>query len=153
MPAELVPALAAPVLSPTVALAGASPVTGPSEGNQQRQLQERGFECRSEIEVFKSLLGSQWPCTRLQQHGVSFLETNQLSWLVPLSPRHQNPQECPRLSHAVDACHYFLPPHAEAQSCHVSPAGKLCIRAPLVRRDLPGAGSDASFPALPWEFL
>lgn len=61
------------------------------------------FDCRSELEVLKSLLGSQWPCMQLQQHGVFFLETNQLCWLVPLSPWHQNPQDSPRLSHAVNA--------------------------------------------------
>lgn len=101
--AELVPALAALVLSPTVMLAAASPATGSSKGNQQRQLQEGGFDCRSELEVLKSLLGSQRPCVQLQQRGVFFLETNQLCWLVPLSPWHQKPQDFPRLSHAVNA--------------------------------------------------
>lgn len=122
MLAQLVPVPAALVPSPAVAPAGASPVT---EGNQQRHLLEGGFDCRSEMEVFQSLLGSHWLCTQLRKHGVFFLETNQLSWLTPLSPRHQNP---PRLSQAVtcgDACHYFLPSHAGARSRHVLPAGKL----------------------------
>lgn len=49
--AGLVPVLAALVLSPAVTLVGAAPVTSLSEGNQHSQLQEGGFDHRSELEL------------------------------------------------------------------------------------------------------
>lgn len=49
--AGLVPVLAALVLSPAVTLVGAAPVTSLSEGDQHSQLQEGGFDWRSELEL------------------------------------------------------------------------------------------------------
>lgn len=43
--------LAALVLSPAVTLVGAAPVTSLSEGDQHSQLQEGGFDWRSELEL------------------------------------------------------------------------------------------------------
>lgn len=87
--AGLAPVLAALVLSPAVTLVGAAPVTSLSEGKQHSQLQEGGFDRRSELELGKSLLGSQRPWSWLGQHEAFILEPEQLSQLIMLSPQHQ----------------------------------------------------------------
>lgn len=55
---------------------------------------------------------------RVQQQGAFFLETNQLSWWVPMVPN------LPRLPHATDTSHCSLPPGEEAWRLHALPARK-----------------------------